>query len=170
MINVVMVTYNRKLIIDKCLDTILNQDFNEEFEIIVIDNCSCDGTEEFIKTKFNKRVKLIENKTRLNLLACKNLGLNLACGDIIAFIDDDCLASKDWLKAIRNSLTNYDFVGGVVLPTPDTKFPWWWRESLDWLIGINLKPNMKFLPLGSNIAFRRSALEKILNRLKLKIK
>jgi hypothetical protein len=51
-------------------------------------------------------------------------------------------------------------VGGPVLPMPGTKFPLWWRDSLNWLIGINLKPNRKSLPLGSNIAFKKHALLK----------
>jgi hypothetical protein len=82
-------------------------------------------------------------------------------GDIIAFIDDDCLASKNWLKDIDNYLQDYDFVGGAVLPNPTAKFPWWWQNSLNWLIGINPEPNRKFLPLGSNLAFKKNVLDKM---------
>lgn len=154
-----MVTYNRKLLLKECLDSLFNQNFAKEYEIIIIDNCSADGTEEVIKRGYNKRVKFITNPRKLSLVACKNLGLKMSSGDMIAFIDDDCVASNNWLEVIENSLDNYDFVGGPVLPMSTTIFPWWWNNSLNWLIGINLKPNNKYLPLGSNLAFKKSVLE-----------
>lgn len=161
MISVVVVTYNRKRLLKRCLDSLLNQNFNKECEIIIIDNGSDDGTEEFIKKEYNRGVKFINNKKRLNLSTCKNLGIEIASGDITAFIDDDCVASNNWLEVIQDSLGNYDIVGGAVLPITQAQFPWWWRSSLDWLIGINPKPNKKILPIGSNIAFKKYALEKL---------
>lgn len=159
MFSVILVTYNRKLLLKECLNSLFNQNFGKEYEIIIIDNCSSDGTGEVIKKEYNKKVKLITNPTKLSLVACKNLGLKMSSGDMIAFIDDDCVTSNNWLEVIENSLDNYDSVGGPVLPMPTTRFPWWWNNSLNWLIGINLKPNNKYLPLGSNIAFKKSVLE-----------
>lgn len=162
MTSVVIITFNRKKLLRECLHSLLFQDINEDFEIITIDNGSSDDTEEFIKKEFkDNRINFIKNKHQLNLLECKNLGLKNSSGDIIAFIDDDCLADKNWLKTARDSLEKYDFVGGVVLPTPHTKFPWWWRKSLDWLVGINTEPSKKFLPLGSNIAFNKYVLDEL---------
>jgi len=44
---------------------------------------------------------------------------------------------------------------------PGTKLPRWWLESFNWLIGVNLNPDRKSLPLGCNIAFRKYVLQKI---------
>lgn len=161
MVSVIVVTYNRELFIKECLDSILSQDFEGELEAIVIDNCSSDSTAEVLKNMQDPRVKFIVNKTRVGLSACKNLGLRLSHGNIIAFTDDDCLVSKNWIKNITDSLKRYDFAGGVVLPLPGTKFPRWWNNSLNWLIGVNLEPNKKFLPLGSNVAFKKKVLDKL---------
>lgn len=161
MISAIVVTYNRELFIKECLNSILSQNFDGELEVIVIDNCSSDGTAEVLKNMSNPRVKLIINKTRMSLSVCKNLALHLSHGDIIAFTDDDCLASKNWLKNIIDSLKRFDFAGGAVLPLPETEFPWWWNNSLNWLIGVNPEPNKKFLPLGSNIAFKKMVLDKL---------
>lgn len=159
MISVIVVTYNRKFLLKECIESILNQKINEEVEIIVMDNYSCDKTEDFIKKCLGDRAKFFKNKSRMSLSACKTSGVNVASGEVIAFIDDDCLASEDWLNEIKKSLNSYDFVGGLTLPTPDIVFPWWWTRSLDWLIGINTKPNEKFPPLGSNIAFNKYVLD-----------
>lgn len=159
MISIIVVTYNRKLLLKECLETVLTQKTNEEVEIIVIDNYSSDGTEDFIKESFADRVRFFNNKVRMSLSACKTLGINVAKGEVIAFIDDDCVASKNWLNEIKNSLVDYDFVGGIVLPIPNIKFPWWWNKSLNWLIGINPMPSKKFPPLGSNIAFNKYVLD-----------
>jgi glycosyltransferase involved in cell wall biosynthesis len=159
MISVIVVTYNRKLLLNQCLESILTQIINKEVEIIVIDNCSCDGTEDFIKNRFGDRVKFFKNKARLSLWSCKTLGFNLAGANKIIFIDDDCIASKNWLNEARKSLISYDFVGGAVLPMSTTKFPRWWNKSLNWLIGINPEPSKKFLPLGSNVTFNKYVLD-----------
>jgi len=159
MTSVIIVTYNRKLLLKECLESISTQELNKEVEIIVIDNYSSDGTEDFIKKSFGNSVKFFKNYSRMSLSACKTSGVNIAGGDVIAFIDDDCLASKNWLNEIKKSLTSYDFAGGATLPMPDTIFPWWWRKSLNWLIGINTEPSKKFLPLGGNIAFNKYVLD-----------
>jgi len=160
MLSIIVVTYNRKILLNECLNSILSQDFEGKFEVIIIDNGSCDGTEEFLKNIPERKIKFISNKSRLDLASCKTLGINASSGEIIAFTDDDCRVAKDWLKTIESSLVNRDVVGGPVLALPGTKFPRWWSDSLHWLIGINLKPNRKSLPLGSNIAFKKHALLK----------
>lgn len=160
-LSVIVVTYNRASLIKECLESVLSQDFDAEFEVVVIDNCSSDATAQVLKDISERRMKFVVNKARMGLPACKNLGLRLSRGSMIAFIDDDCLAAENWLKNIADSLKHYDFVGGVVLPLPGTKFPWWWNDSLNWMVGINPAPNKKFLALGSNLAFKRAVLDKL---------
>ncbi|MFA4989825.1 MAG: glycosyltransferase family 2 protein [Candidatus Omnitrophota bacterium] len=156
MISVIIVTYNRKLLLKKTINSILAQDAAEKFEIVIVDNGSCDGTTEYVRNEYSGKVKLIQNKTRISLAACKELGVSTARGEITAFIDDDCAASDGWLKNIKEGLAGYDFLAGPVLAPADIKFPWWWKNSLNWLIGINPKPDKKFPPLGSNIAFKKN--------------
>ncbi len=95
------------------------------------------------------------------LNTCKKLGMQNASGEIAVFIDDDCIASNNWLNTIERSIADYDFIGGAVLPVSNTQFPRWWNSSLNWLIGINPNPTDKFPPLGSNIAFKKNVLQKL---------
>ncbi len=162
MISVIIITYNRRQLLRECLESLLNQKTDETPEIIVIDNFSSDQTDKFILRQFGNRITFIKNTKRLSLWEAKNKGIQASLGDIIAFIDDDCLAPEHWLEDIKKSLKDFDFTGGATYALPDIRFPWWWRKSLEWLIGINTSPNHKFLPLGSNLAFHRYVLEKIL--------
>jgi glucosyl-dolichyl phosphate glucuronosyltransferase len=161
MISVVIVTFNRKLLLKKCLQSLTSLDYKKEYEIIVVDNYSQDKTVALINNEFRNKVKLIENDSRLRLSDCKKKAIQIALGDVVTFTDDDCIVTKNWLELIEHSLLNYDIVGGIVLSNPDVKFPWWWRRSLEWLIGLNSKPSSKFLPLGSNIAFRKQVLDRV---------
>lgn len=161
MISVIVVTYNRISLVKDCLESILSQDYAGEFEVIVIDNNSCDGTSKLFEDYPDPRVKGVRNETRKALSECRIAGLNLARGRIIAFTDDDCLVSKNWLCAISDSLGCFDLVSGPVLPAPGTRFPAWWRDSLNWMIGVNPKPGKNFPPMGSNIAFKKDTLEKV---------
>lgn len=159
MISIIVVTCNRKHLLKKCLDSLLNQTINSDYEIIVIDNGSCGKTASFIKNNFPDRIKLISLRQKTDLRTCKNLGIDNSRGEIIAFTDDDCLPSENWLKNIKSTLKNYDFTGGVVKPGKKTVFPRWWQPSLNWLIGLQDKVNRKLLPLGSNVAFKDYALK-----------
>ncbi len=57
----------------ECLGSLLNQDYVKEFEIIIVDNFSNDGTSGFIKDKFGERAKLITNQAKLKLKKAKNI-------------------------------------------------------------------------------------------------
>jgi glycosyltransferase involved in cell wall biosynthesis len=161
MISIIVVTYNRKHLLKKCLESLLTQNINSAYEIIVIDNGSCDKTTSFIKNNFLNRIKLISLRRRTNLRTCKNLGINNCRGKIIAFTDDDCRPSQNWLKNLEATLKNYDFIGGTVKPGNKINFPWWWQPSLNWLIGLQDEVNHKLLPLGSNAAYRDYVLKPV---------
>lgn len=141
----------------------MTQDFDGKYEIIIVDDVSNDATISFIKEKYSNIVKVISNRRKEDLAISKEKGVKIAKGDIIAFTDDDCVVSRNWLNNIKDSLVTYDFVGGIVFPLPGTNFPWWWRNSLDWLVGVNPKIGRRFLPLGSNIAFKRRVFEALKN-------
>lgn len=159
MISIVVVTYNRKFFLNDCLSSLFSQNSDAKYEVIVVDNGSTDGTEAYINRQFKDRIKLVKNASTMSLSTCKYRGFQLSSGDVIAFTDDDCIVSGNWLQSISDSIKDYDIAGGIVLPEEGAKFPWWWRSSLEWIVGINSNPGLHFLPLGSNITFRRKILQ-----------
>jgi len=112
-VSVVLPTYNRKRILVNCLDSLSKQTYpKKSYEVVIVDDGSTDGTEEVVK-KFTKKLNIhyIKQKNKGHSRA-KNAGIKLAKGEIIAFIDDDCIAVKDWLKNAVPNFKDKD-IGGV---------------------------------------------------------
>jgi glycosyltransferase involved in cell wall biosynthesis len=121
MISVVIPTYRRNSIF-KCLESLAYQMLAPEFEVIVVVR---DGTIAFIRDLyFYKFVKVIEYNDPGNGPA-KNIGVNFAKGDFIAFTDDDCIVDPLWLNRLNyiQSISNADIVVGQCLPA-DVRNPY----------------------------------------------
>lgn len=101
-ISVVIPAYNEEKKISSCIKSVLDQSYNE-YEIIVVDNNSSDKTKEIIHGFKNKKLKYIFEKNR-GRGAARNAGINNSTGEIIAMIDCDCVAPKDWLVKISRSI------------------------------------------------------------------
>ena len=110
-ISVVIPTYNRKLILKKCLFALENQLLNNSinsYEIIVIDDGSTDGTTKWIKENTEKlpHVVLYEQSHGGPAIA-RNLGVLKSKNEIIIFIDSDLVVVNDFLINHVNKLNNY---------------------------------------------------------------
>lgn len=125
MISVIITTYNRFESLKNCIDSIYNQTIDDEkVEIIVIDDGSTDDTPSI--TKKYKKVRYFRNNRKGHGAGC-NLGIKKAKGEIIAFIDDDCIADKDWLKNILltfNKHKEVSGIGGAIINPYDSKIAW----------------------------------------------
>jgi glycosyltransferase involved in cell wall biosynthesis len=95
-VSVVIPTYNRPSMLKEAVDSVLTQDF-EDFELIVVDDGSTDGTAEEIE-RYGGRVKLIQHSENRGVSAARNKGLLHARGKYIAFLDSDDLWVKGKLK------------------------------------------------------------------------
>lgn len=94
-VSVVMPAHNEEQYIAECLQSLNNQDYPaDRFEIIVVDNNSTDRTAEIAKA-YGATVLFKEQGP---VGAVRNYGAQHAKGDIIAFIDSDCVAPRDWLS------------------------------------------------------------------------
>ncbi|MBU0573218.1 MAG: glycosyltransferase [Candidatus Margulisbacteria bacterium] len=122
LISVVIPTYNRKEVLRETLNRIFCQDFEGAYEIILVDDCSTDGTEELISAMhLPAGMKYFKNTSNLGRARTRNLGIGNASGDIIVMIDDDIWVEKDFLrKHCRMHVINEDVVVvGSVLPSYD---------------------------------------------------
>lgn len=96
-----------------CLESIINQESPAD-EIIVIDS-SDDSTTDVIRS-FEPRVRLIHLSRRTYAGDALNLGAREAGGEVIAFIDSDCVASPTWLSGIRKGYDENPEAVGVTGP------------------------------------------------------
>lgn len=101
MISFIIPAYNASETIEKCIDSIINQEKSElEYEIIVVNDCSIDDTENKIK-KYDDKIIYIKNEENKGLSETRNVGLKKAKGEYIIYIDSDDYISKNLLKDIE---------------------------------------------------------------------
>lgn len=104
LVSVVIPTYNRQHYLKNCLERLANQTISQNsFEVIVVDDGStCDISR--VTNQFSNRIKnlsliRIEDNTGKPGFV-RNTGVKRAKGDVVAFIDDDCIAAIDWIEKI----------------------------------------------------------------------
>jgi GT2 family glycosyltransferase len=113
LVSIVIVTRDRKAQLNKCLQSISLQNY-KEVEILVIDNKSVDGTVEMIEAEFPK-VNLIRLDRNLGCPGARNVGALNAHGEIIFFLDDDCIIDAD---AIDNTVPYFLSDNRLAVVTP----------------------------------------------------
>ena len=101
--SIIIVSFNGKNLMEDCLSSIYKQTYRN-FEIIVVDNASIDGSADFIKSKYPK-VRLIRNKVNLGFVGANNIGFKKAKGDYIVLLNQDTVVHKDWLKELINGVS-----------------------------------------------------------------
>ncbi len=94
LISVIIPTYNRHYLLQKAINSVLIQTYSD-FELIIVDDCSTDGTEDFVKSLSDKRIRYIKHEKNKHASASRNTGIQLSRGEFIAFLDDD----DQWLPS-----------------------------------------------------------------------
>lgn len=87
-VSVVLPAYNAEKYLKESIDSILAQTYTD-FELLVINNASTDGTRALVESYTDPRVKLINNPSNLGLIGSLNVGLKAARGKYIARMDHD---------------------------------------------------------------------------------
>jgi glycosyltransferase involved in cell wall biosynthesis len=100
-ISIIIPALNEEKMIGRCLESLTELDFaRERFEVILVDNGSRDNTLK-IAESFQDRINIrILQVTGVRISALRNTGARAAQGNILAFLDADCLAPRDWLERI----------------------------------------------------------------------
>jgi GT2 family glycosyltransferase len=113
-ISVVIPTYNASASIAACLRSLLANSYRGDFEVIVVDS-SNDDTARIVGEQFPD-VELYRLPTRAFPGTARNFGVARASGEILAFIDADCIADVDWLEAIARAHDDAPdpAIGGVI--------------------------------------------------------
>ena len=87
-ISVILPAYNAENYISQAIDSILAQTYGD-FEFIILNDCSTDGTERIILSFDDPRIRYVRNEQNLGVAATLNRGLELAAGEYIARMDAD---------------------------------------------------------------------------------
>lgn len=96
--SIVLCTYNAEAYLDECVQSLLKQTF-PDFELIIVDDGSSDGTLTYLENIPDPRVKLIQLKKNYGLIYARTKGVEAASGRYIALMDADDIASPRRLEA-----------------------------------------------------------------------
>ncbi len=117
LVSVIIPTYNRKNTLKRCIDSVLAQTYRN-FEIILVDDCSTDGTMEYVEAEYGDvsdiNIVYVRNDSNLGAGASRNVGVSYAAGEYLAFHDSDDTWHPDKLeKQMREFAFCNDKVGAV---------------------------------------------------------
>mgnify|MGYP000596945160 CR=1 FL=1 len=155
-ISVIIPTLNRCDLLSDALASVRVQSFPaDEYEIIVVDNGSTDGTREMVerlKQDNGKPIRYVY-EARPGLHWARHAGARAAQGEILAYTDDDAIAHSDWLKELYRAYTELDAdcAGGKILIRWDQEPPTWVLPYESVLGRIDRGPEMCLLESGQHI-------------------
>ncbi|MDO9706959.1 glycosyltransferase family 2 protein [Paracraurococcus lichenis] len=173
-ITVCVVTHDRPHYVRTCLESLRVQTVGlDAFDIIVVDSCGMPGTSAelraMVATLPNARLFRLD---RPGVSIARNLGAEESRADFVAYLDDDALATPDWVEQIRLVLEERrpwpGVIGGRVLPVWERPLPDWWPRSLRGVLSIiewqgrgefrteALPPDLE--PYGVNMVVQRQPL------------
>lgn len=110
LVSVVMVNLNGIGFLKDCLQSIYGQSYSD-FEVILVDNGSTDGSVSFVKENF-PAVNILENGGNLGFAKANNQGIKISKGKYIALLNNDTVVDKDWLKnLVKAAESSPDKVG-----------------------------------------------------------
>lgn len=126
-VSVIVVTLDEEKNIKRCLHSLVKQDIPKtDYEILVVDGGSKDGTKEIVREIAAKQEhpKIhFHLKEKGSITECRNIGIQKSQHGFVAFTDADCVAPEDWLRRLkrgfsRNAVANQKLagVGGANVP------------------------------------------------------
>jgi len=158
-VSVVVPVYNGAEHIGDCIEALLDQDFaSDQFEIIIVNNRSTDGTQEIID-RYPVR-SLYESKR--GPAAARNAGIRVSTAKFVAFNDADCIPHNDWLSKLISSMTDSVCgAGGQVVSYYQDDVVSSYIDQIVFRQRYNILQKSPPHITTANACYRRTSLEKI---------
>ncbi|MBP6824016.1 MAG: glycosyltransferase, partial [Acidobacteria bacterium] len=115
--SIIIVTYNNLDLNRLCLEKLYERTEWPNFEVIVIDNASTDGTPEYLKEaeRAFPNLRVVLNSDNLGFAAANNIGLKMATGEFLVLLNNDTVVTRGWMTAMLRHLQN-DLSIGLIGP------------------------------------------------------
>ena len=115
-VSVIIPVYNTAPYLERCLDSAINQTL-KDIEIICVNDGSTDNSLKILQkyAKKDKRIKVVDLKTNRGVSNARNIGISIAQGEFIGFLDSDDFIDPGWYENLYAQSEGYDFIRGVRL-------------------------------------------------------
>jgi glycosyltransferase involved in cell wall biosynthesis len=150
-ISVVIPAYNAAATLAEQLEALSAQQCEEDWEVVIADNGSTDGTADLARRcgpRF-KALTLVDSGPRRGHATPRNAGARAARGELLVFCDADDVVAPGWLQAMADAARHYDLIGGWLDARPlndDSTCSWhrpWPRDRLrSWLLPCAVSANL----------------------------
>lgn len=107
-VSIIVLTYNNLEINKLCIESIRRKTAYPNYELIIVDNCSVDGTRDYLKSLIgqDEKIKVILNEENKGFAGGNNVGLALTEGDYIVLLNNDTVITRGWITAMAKHLEN----------------------------------------------------------------
>lgn len=113
LISLVIINYNNKSYLKRCINSILNQTY-KSIEIIFIDNQSKDGSFEYVKGEYdNKGIIIIKNEVNNGYAGAANQGIKLSKGEYVMILNPDIIMEIDFIEKMFNFIESDEAIGAL---------------------------------------------------------
>jgi glucosyl-dolichyl phosphate glucuronosyltransferase len=168
-LSICVCTYNRAHVLGHCLESLTNLKVPVgcEVEILVVDNNSVDNTKEIVDSYSRQTPITISYfcESQQGLSAARNRAIKEACGDYLGFLDDECVAPKDWVQIIVEDIDHFApfIIGGPYIGAllPGTSPKWFKTEYFTYVLPKHSTRGYQkgFRASGCNMLLHRSVCE-----------
>ena len=111
-ISVIIPTFNRAEMVCRCVQSVLDTNW-QSLEVIVVDDCSPDDTMNKVKEQFGDKVKYIRNERNSFQAVSRNNGARMATGEFLFFLDDDNVVDKNIFRETAQAFAKNPNLGLV---------------------------------------------------------
>src|SRR5262245_3982573 len=150
-VSVVVPAYNAAATLAEQLEALAAQQYEDDWEVVIVDNGSTDGTADLAR-RYRQRFKaftLIDGGPQRGHSAPRNAGASAARGELLAYCDADDVVAPGWLQAMADAARHHDLIGGWLDVRPlndDSTRSWhhpWPRDRLrSWLLPYAVSANL----------------------------
>lgn len=99
LVSIIIVNWNGRKHLEVCLESLQKQTY-PNFEVILVDNASTDGSVEFLQQKYSNFARIIQNKENLGFAGGNNVGIKAAKGKYILLLNNDTEVHERWVEEL----------------------------------------------------------------------
>lgn len=158
-VSVILCVNNAQDTVEEQLQALAVQDFDQPWELVVVDNRCSDETIAIVRRQADRipRLRVVPASARAGLAYARNVGAGAAAGEFLAFCDGDDAVRPQWLRALVETCPDMGMVGGALaLDRYNDQTSQFWRGASPTLRGLPTGHAHLAYAVGANFGVHRA--------------